>query len=78
MRIRTNLLLKDPIPGNPIAEVEVHLAPDGTIVGRRLVKPSGSREWDDAVLGAIDRATRLPPDVDGRVPPVLVLHYSEH
>ena len=29
-------------------------APDGTIVGRKLVKSSGNAAWDDAVLKAID------------------------
>ena len=61
--------------GNPVAEVEVRTAPDGTIVGRRLVRASGVREWDDAVLRAIDKTGQLPRDTDGRVPPTLVLAF---
>ena len=51
----------------------VSIAADGTITGRRLVKSSGSKEWDDAVLRAIDRTGELPRDIDGRVPsPILI------
>ena len=53
---------------NPEAVIEVRAAPTGTIIGRRLVKPSGSKEWDEAVLRAIDRTGSLPKDTDGRVP----------
>jgi len=47
--------------------------PDGTIVGRRLVKSSGNPAWDDAVLKAIDRTATLPRDTDGRVPASLII-----
>ena len=43
------------------------LAPDGTIVGKRIAKSSGVKTWDDAVLRALDRTEVLPRDVDGRV-----------
>ena len=68
-RIKPNIVFTDPIDGNPLATVEVKLAPDGTIVGKRLVKSSGVRSWDEAVLRAIDRTEVLPRDIDGRVPP---------
>ena len=68
-RIKPNILFTDVIDGNPVATVEVRLAPDGTIVGKRLVKSSGVKSWDDAVLRAIERTEVLPRDVDGRVPP---------
>ena len=68
-RIKPNILFSDPVSGNPLATVEVRLAPDGTIIGKRLVKSSGVKAWDDAVLRAIDRTGVLPRDVDGRVPP---------
>jgi colicin import membrane protein len=67
-RIKPNILFTDLVDGNPMATVEVRLSPDGAIVARRLVKPSGVRAWDDAVLRAIDRTEVLPRDVDGRVP----------
>lgn len=73
--IKPNIVQLDSIAGNPTAEVEVRAAPDGTILGRRLIKPSGNREWDDNVLRAIDRTGRLPRDTDGRVPPTLVISF---
>jgi colicin import membrane protein len=58
-----------------MAEVEVRTSPDGTIVGRKLLKSSGVAAWDDAVLKAIDKTEVLPRDVDGRVPANLVIGF---
>jgi colicin import membrane protein len=74
-RIKPNIVFPDAIDGNPVAEVEVRAAPDGTIVGRRLVRASGVREWDEAVLRAIDRTETLPRDVDGRVPSTMLIAF---
>ncbi|MDB6000392.1 MAG: protein TolA [Rhizobacter sp.] len=75
-RVKPNIVFGgDEIPGNPTAEVEVRIGPDGTIIGRRLTKSSGAKEWDDAVLRAIDRTGTLPRDTDGRVPPSLVIAF---
>ena len=68
-RIKPNILFGDTVDGNPMATVEVKLATDGTIVGKRLVKSSGVKSWDDAVMRAIERTEMLPRDTDGRVPP---------
>jgi colicin import membrane protein len=68
-RIQPNIVFADSVIGNPLATVEVRLAPDGTIIGRRLVKASGVKAWDDAVLRAIDKTEVLPRDTDGRVQP---------
>jgi colicin import membrane protein len=65
----------DEVDGNPLASVEVKVAPDGTIVGRRLVKSSGVPAWDEAVLRAIDKTEVLPRDTDGRVPPAMLLDF---
>ena len=73
--IKPNIILLDDIAGNPVAEVEVRTSPDGTIVNRKLLKSSGEKSWDDAVLKAIDKTATLPKDVDGRVPPVLVISF---
>ena len=73
--IRTNIVFTSSPPGNPTAEVEVRAGPSGTILSRRLVKPSGVAEWDEAVLRAIDRTAALPRDSDGRVPPVLLVAF---
>jgi colicin import membrane protein len=74
-RVKPNIFFADAetVAGNPQAEVEVRCAPDGTIQSRRLVKSSGIKEWDDAVLRAIDKTEMLPRDVDGRVPSPIVI-----
>jgi colicin import membrane protein len=72
-RVKPNIVFTDNIAGNPSAEVDVRLAPDGTIVGRTLRKSSGVASWDEAVLRAIDRTEVLPRDIDGRVPSSMVL-----
>src|SRR6185436_57648 len=74
-RVKPNIVLTDEVPGNPSADVEVRCAPDGAIVGRSIVKSSGNREWDEAVLRALDRTGVLPRDTDGRVPPNMVIAF---
>lgn len=74
-RVKPNIVFTEDTSGNPSAEVEVRTAPDGTIVGRRLLKTSGSPAWDEAVLKAIDKTEILPRDTDGRVPPNLVITF---
>nr|WP_295943113.1 cell envelope integrity protein TolA [uncultured Acidovorax sp.] len=72
-KVKPNIVYPDVISGNPRAEVEVRLSPDGTIVGKRLVQSSGNKAWDDAVLRALDKTETLPRDVDGRVPSVPII-----
>lgn len=72
-RVKPNIVFSDLVSGNPSAEVDVRLAPDGTVVGRSLRKSSGVQSWDDAVLRAIDRTEVFPRDVDGRVPSAMTL-----
>ena len=67
-RVKPNIVFGDDVAGNPAADVEVRLSPDGTIVGKRLVKSSGVKAWDEAVLRALDKTETLPRDTDGRVP----------
>ncbi|MBT9490747.1 MAG: cell envelope integrity protein TolA [Paucibacter sp.] len=74
--IRPNIIFTDTPVGNPMAEVEVRVAPNGSIISRKLLKPSGDAEWDKTVLRAIDKTEMLPRDVDGRVPPVLVISFQ--
>ena len=68
-RILPNIVFPDSVSGNPQATVEVKAGPDGTIIGRRLLKSSGVPAWDEAVLRAIDKTEVLPRDTDARVPP---------
>lgn len=74
-RVKPNIVFTDDVAGNPTAEVEVRTAPDGTIVGRRLLKSSGAKAWDESVLKAIDKTETLPRDTDGRVPPLMILEF---
>ena len=73
--IKPNILFGDEVSGNPAALVEVRAAADGTITARKLVKSSGVKSWDDAVLRAIDRTEMLPRDVDGRVPSPIEIEF---
>ncbi|MEN9416969.1 MAG: hypothetical protein RI988_589 [Pseudomonadota bacterium] len=70
-----NIVFTETLPGNPAAVVEVRAGPQGSIIGRRLVSSSGHKDWDEAVLRAIDRTATLPRDVDGRVPPVITITF---
>ena len=74
-RILPNIVFPDSVSGNPQATVEVKAGPDGTIIGRRLLKSSGVPAWDEAVLRAIDKTEVLPRDTDGRVPPSLEISF---
>ena len=74
-RVKPNIVLTGALDGNPAATVEVRVAPDGTIVGRKLLKSSGSPVWDETVLRAIDKTEVLPKDVDGRVPPTIEISF---
>jgi colicin import membrane protein len=61
---------RDSTPGNPNAEVEFRISPDGTILtpSIRIVKASGVPAWDRAVLNAVEKAERIPRDEGGRFP----------
>jgi colicin import membrane protein len=75
-KVKPNIVLTESIAGSLRAEVEVRAAPDGTIVGRRLIKSSGNKDWDDAVLRALDRTEVLPRDTDGRVPSPITIGFT--
>lgn len=72
-KIRPNIVFTEDIQGNPTTEIEVRAAPDGTIVGRKITKSSGVKEWDEAVIRAIDKTEVLPRDIDGSMPSSLLL-----
>ena len=74
-KIRPLIIYNDEGAANPTAEVQVTLGPDGRILGTKVLKASGDGDWDRAVLRAIEKAETLPRDVDGRVPPVLILSF---
>ena len=74
-RIKPNIVFTEEIAGNPVADVEVRSAPNGTILSRKLIKSSGLKAWDDAVLKAIDKTEKLPPDTDGQVPAAMIIGF---
>ena len=75
-RIRRELVFPGNVPETAEAEVRVLAAASGTIVSRTLTKSSGYKEWDEAVLRAIDKTGTLPRDVDGRVQTELKLIFK--
>jgi colicin import membrane protein len=75
-RVKPNIVFTDEVAGNPTAEVDVGMAPDGTITSRKIRKSSGVKSWDDAVLRALDKTEVLPRDVDGRVHTPLTLVFK--
>ncbi len=75
--VREQVVFNGNVPGNAAAEVSVTTAPGGTIISSRLLKSSGHKEWDDAVLRALEKLGSLPRDTDGRVPPSLTLVFRQ-
>jgi colicin import membrane protein len=73
--IKPNVVFTETVSGNAAAEVEVRAGPSGSILSRRLLRSSGNKDWDEAVLRAIDRTATLPRDTDGRVPAVILMAF---
>ena len=69
--LRPHLAPSGPVPPDAVAEVEIHVAPDGRITSFRLRTPSGTPAWDEAALRAVAKTARLPLDAEGRIPGVL-------
>ena len=75
-RVKPNIVFTAEVSGNIEAGVEVRTSPDGTITGRKIIKSSGNKAWDDAVLRALDKTEILPKDTDGRVPSTLEMYFK--
>jgi colicin import membrane protein len=73
--VRPNITFPDAdtVNGNPAAEFEVNLAPDGTIVGVKLTRSSGLPAWDEAAERGLHKTDKLPRDTDGRIFPSLIV-----
>ena len=73
--VRPNITFPDAdtVNGNPAAEFEVSLAPDGTIVNVKLSKSSGLPSWDEAAERGLRKTDKLPRDTDGRIFPSLIV-----
>ena len=74
-KVKPNIVFTESPAGDLITDVEVRTGPDGTIVSRKVIKSSGNKAWDDAVLKALDKTESLPRDVDGRTPSPLVIGF---
>lgn len=74
-KVKPNIVFTEDITGNPVAEVEVRTTPGGSITSQRLLKSSGNKAWDEAVIKAIIRTETLPLDTDGRVPTPLIIEF---
>lgn len=77
-RIRPNIVFPFELSGNPTADVRLVVMPDGTITKWEVVKSSGVKEWDDAVLRAVEKTAVLPRDENGRVPSPMTLSVSRY
>lgn len=63
-RIRSNIIFNVPegLAGNPAAEFDVQLLPDGSVASVRLRKSSGVSGFDEAVKRAIEKSAPYPKD----------------
>lgn len=75
-KVKPNIVFTDDIPNNVSAEVEVRSSPDGTILSQKLVKSSGNKAWDDAVIKAVIRTETMPRDTDGSVPSPMLIKFT--
>jgi colicin import membrane protein len=74
-RIRSQLVYTGTVPDTAETEVTVTTISNGAIVNPRISKSSGHKDWDDAVMRAIEKTGALPRDVDGRIPHDLTLAF---
>jgi colicin import membrane protein len=72
-RLKPNVTLTESVPGNPAVEIQIHCAPDGTIIGSKITKSSGSTAWDDAVSKAVLKTGKLPVDTNGKAPDAMTI-----
>jgi colicin import membrane protein len=73
--LKRNIAILELPANNPRVEVEIRSGAAGTIISRKILQSSGNRAWDEAVLNAIDKTERLPPDADGQFQPFLVIGF---
>ena len=67
-KIKPFIVFTGDFTGNPVATVDVNCTEDGNIVGVKLAISSGNKEWDNAVLKAVIRATPMPLGLEGKAP----------
>lgn len=74
-RIRLRINYPDRSNANPEAIVRVDQLPTGEVLAVKLLQPSGTPAWDEAVQRAIWAASPLPKRKDGTVARVLELTF---
>ena len=75
-KVKPNIVFDaEGISGNPSAVVAVTMAPDGSILSKRLTKSSGNGAYDEAVLRAVERSDPLPRDTNGKAPSSVTLTF---
>ena len=56
-------------------KVQGRIGPTGLIISRRIIRSSGVKSWDNAVLRALDRTEKLPSD-NGRYWNPMVIQFK--
>ncbi|WP_375140727.1 energy transducer TonB [Roseateles terrae] len=69
------ILFPNDVEGNPVTQIRVTTRPTGEVIDAEVVVSSGSESWDKSVRRAVLRANWMPQDVDGKVPPVLIISF---
>ena len=76
--IKANITIQHLPVDNAAAEVLVRVSPSGAVMNAKVVRSSGNVEWDEAVVKAVYRTSKLPLDVDGRIPGEMDLVFRPH
>jgi len=63
---------QDRLPGTWTVVVSVRANALGEILNCRVITPSGSQAFDDWVINRIRKMERVPKDVDGKIPEILI------
>lgn len=74
-KIKSRFIYYNTSPSGLITVIELLLAADGQILDKRLTKSSNNKNWDEAVLNAVDRTNRVPRDLGGYVPDSLAIGF---
>ncbi|MDD1494076.1 MULTISPECIES: energy transducer TonB [Burkholderia] len=74
-RLRANLVAPSVISGNPSTVIAVTCAPNGVLLSATVRHSSGDLQWDNAVLGAVEKSDPMPADVNGTTPASLLITF---
>jgi colicin import membrane protein len=72
-RIRPNIRPIKAFDASLATDIELQLGPTGNILNFHVVHSSGDPAWDQEALKAVDRTGVLPRDIDGTVPPTMIV-----